>query len=658
MSFKLKTIIGIAIIEIFLLTLLVLSALFYLKASNEQQFHERAQTAIKLLTTMTTDAVISYDLATLDALVKHAILNKDIKSVRILGRDGTLLAAAVNSNLLDASVSEVDTPVFVKNQINMSGPIILGNTNYGTIEVIIDTGSLQAIFMEAAKWMLLIAVFEVLLVVLFGYVLGSFLTKQLLEIKAGVKRIAGGEFGYQIGIRGNDEFAETALSFNLMSGSLAVLTRDLKQSLDNAVDRRHQAEAILHDAIASLSVGVLITDAKGDIIHLNSAFEKLHSQLFSIADARDLRTIDLAIARHIDCLVLGPASEDQLQSNDNDFDVVSPFNRFTFSNGDPEWTCKYENGKTVLYSSSIMGRGGNVFMATDVTSIHQTELAARLLKTELVQSQKFEAIGTLAGGIAHELNTPMQFVGDNLSFINRALIDLRSVIEQHISLLGNLSENTDVGDLTPMMDALEAADYEFLKEELPEAIEQSIDGVTQMANIVLAMNEFAHPSKKEVGDVDVHHALERASLLSRNEWKYLAEMDYQFYKESLVVPANESEINQVFLNIIVNAAHAIKAAARKEGRITLRTFRTEDKVIISIADNGTGIPEDIAQRVYDQFFTTKGVGQGTGQGLALCREFIVKRNGGKIYFESEQGIGTTFIIELPIVRNSEIKKSA
>ena len=93
-------------------------------------------------------------------------------------------------------------------------------------------------------------------------------------------------------------------------------------------------------------------------------------------------------------------------------------------------------------------------------------------------------------------------------------------------------------------------------------------------------------------------------------------------------------------------------------RITLRTFRTEDKVIISIADNGTGIPEDIAQRVYDQFFTTKGVGQGTGQGLALCREFIVKRNGGKIYFESEQGIGTTFIIELPIVRNSEIKKSA
>ena len=168
-----------------------------------------------------------------------------------------------------------------------------------------------------------------------------------------------------------------------------------------------------------------------------------------------------------------------------------------------------------------------------------------------------------------------------------------------------------------------------------------------MSEIIRAMKEFSYPTIKEKSAVDVNHALESATIVARNEWKYLATIEWDLENPPPIAYVNEGELNQVFINIIVNAAHAIKSAERSKGGIFISSMSREDKVLITITDNGTGIPEDIQDRIFDQFFTTKAVGKGTGQGLSLCHEFVVKRNDGKISFGSQKDCGTNFIIELP-----------
>lgn len=658
MSFRLKTVIGIAVIEIVLLTILVLSGLYYVKTSNETQFTERAHTTARLLATMTTDAVVAFDLATLDALVEEALLNRDIVYVRVRGRDGQALSQGGDANLL-RTIDTVGVPSTIKNgRIDVSSPISIKEMPFGSVDIGLDTRYLETTLVDATRWMLSVAAIEILLVALFGYLLGSILTTQLRALQRGAKRVAAGELGHQISVKGRDELADTAQSFNKMSSSLALYARDLNQARQIAEARQEMAESILHDAVTSLSEGVIITNKYGEISHVNDAFSDLHGDMLGEYQATDLRTMDLAIAPHIEKLVNGAASSEDFISSKNGSGIVAPFGFFSESDEAAQWTCKFKNDRTVLYTSSRMANGGSVIIASDVSSIYHAEMKTRQLQKELMQSQKLEAIGTLAGGIAHELNTPLQFVGDNLSFIGDSFDDLQKLIEQHVTLLEQLTTSGEAGELEQMIQAVDRADYQFLKEELPEAIQQSSDGVKQMANIVLAMKEFAHPTQKQKSDVDVNRALERASLVSRNEWKYIAEMDFHLCEPSLLARVNESELNQIILNIIVNAAHAVKAAKREQGHITLRTNQKGDHVIIAVSDNGTGIPSDIQHSVFDQFFTTKDVGLGSGQGLALCYEFVVNRNNGRIYFETEEGVGTTFFVELPLAPNAEVAKSA
>jgi len=291
---------------------------------------------------------------------------------------------------------------------------------------------------------------------------------------------------------------------------------------------------------------------------------------------------------------------------------------------------------------------GHIIIASNFTEIYHSEINARRLQQELMQSQKLEAIGTLSGGIAHELNTPIQFIGDNLAFISSITTELVSILQLH-KTAQNMVE-AGVADNVCAENAAKALadfDLDYFCEELPAAINQSINGVKQMSEIIRAMKEFSYPTIKEKSAVDVNHALERASIVARNEWKYLATIEWDLENPPPIAYVNEGELNQVFINIIVNAAHAIKSAERSKGEIFISSMSREDKVLITITDNGTGIPEDIQDRIFDQFFTTKAVGKGTGQGLSLCHEFVVKRNDGKISFGTQKDCGTNFIIELP-----------
>ncbi|MBN2718780.1 MAG: hypothetical protein JXX14_23235 [Deltaproteobacteria bacterium] len=193
----------------------------------------------------------------------------------------------------------------------------------------------------------------------------------------------------------------------------------------------------------------------------------------------------------------------------------------------------------------------------------------------------------------------------------------------------------------------EEIDLEFLKEELLQSAEQSLDGLSHIARVVLAMKEFSHPGEKDKKSLsDINHALDTCITISKSEWKMVADVTTDFDKSLPSLMCYISELNQVFINIIVNAAHALEGRAEK-GTIHIKTFVKDELVCISISDNGTGIPEETKLRIFDPFFTTKEVGKGTGQGLSVAHSVVVDKHGGHIHVSSEEGKGTTFTIGIP-----------
>lgn len=295
------------------------------------------------------------------------------------------------------------------------------------------------------------------------------------------------------------------------------------------------------------------------------------------------------------------------------------------------------------------GEDESVCIVRDVTE--QRDLEERLLET-----QKLGAIGQLAAGVAHEINTPMQFIGDNLHFAKGA-------VEEMIALFGRFkaavlaAENQPLGaaKLEELTMAEADADFEYTCEALPTALERSLTGVERVSAIVRAMKSFAHPGSDQLAPADLRGLIESTVMVATNEWRYVAEVDLDLDEGLPAVPCIAGEINQVVLNLLVNASHAIAdlvGESGEKGRITVSATSDETHAEIRVADSGTGIPESARAKVFEPFFTTKEVGKGTGQGLSMAYNCIVKRHRGTISFETELGTGTTFIIRLPLVAMS------
>ena len=268
-----------------------------------------------------------------------------------------------------------------------------------------------------------------------------------------------------------------------------------------------------------------------------------------------------------------------------------------------------------------------------------------IAEMELRQAQKLESVGRLASGIAHEINTPLQFVGDNVSF-------LQGSFHQIDDLLGSVRafcERSGPAFAAEFAQLEQKIDTGYLVREIPEALAQTLEGVERVVTIVRAMKEFAHPDNKEYVRADLNKALLNTLTVARNELKYVADVETHFGDLPLVM-CSVSDLNQVFLNLLVNAAHAISDVFQQtgqKGKICIRTEAQGSQVLITIADNGTGIPESIRDRIFDPFFTTKEVGRGTGQGLAISRA-VVERHKGSLTFQTEVAKGTTFLISLPV----------
>ncbi len=318
-----------------------------------------------------------------------------------------------------------------------------------------------------------------------------------------------------------------------------------------------------------------------------------------------------------------------------------------------EWRGEFRNRKKngELYWESaaitpILDANGSI---ANFLAVKEDITERRALEGELRQAQKLEGIGQLAAGVAHEINTPIQFVTDNLTFLQdsceasfRLLEHYRNVVHDHA---GKLSP--DLVDTLARAEQL--SDFEFTRDEVPRAIAQSLEGARRVAKIVRAIREFSHPDLADKTEADLNQGIASTIVIANNEWKYVADMVTDLDETLPPVVCYPGDVNQVILNLIVNAAHAIGNKLKGEGmgQITVRTRRCGQFAEIAVADTGTGIPEEIRTRVFEPFFTTKEVGSGTGQGLALAHSVVVKKHGGKIWFESEMGRGTTFFIHLP-----------
>ncbi|HWB09265.1 MAG TPA: ATP-binding protein [Pirellulales bacterium] len=408
--------------------------------------------------------------------------------------------------------------------------------------------------------------------------------------------------------------------------------RTEEQVLTRTAELRH-ATAKLRAMNDSLPLGMFASDQNGSCVQTNRTCEGITGQKLDFA-----RGDGWIQALHPDDRERVVREWYAAVRECRDFRSV---HRFLHADGGVVWT-----NVTAAPLREEQRVTGFVGLIEDVTQRRQ-------LETQLRHAQKLEAIGQLAAGIAHEINTPIQYISDNNRFLRECFAELGKLLQEYDRVLLAASSRALTDELLDhAADARRLADLEFLTAEIPQAIEQSLEGLNRVATIVQAMKEFAQPGANEKTPTDLNRSIESTLVVARNEWKHVAEVKTDLDGQLPLVPSHANDLNQVILSLVVNAAHAINAAQErggaKPGTISVRTKRLGDWVEMRISDTGTGIPEEIQSRIFEPFFTTKGVGHGTGQGLAQAYSVIVEKHGGSISFETEVGQGTTFIVRLPL----------
>jgi len=292
-------------------------------------------------------------------------------------------------------------------------------------------------------------------------------------------------------------------------------------------------------------------------------------------------------------------------------------------------------------------------LRSEIEERKRAETQRQIMEIQLRQALKLEAIGQLAAGIAHEINTPAQYVGDNVRFLQESHRQIATVLDSHRAILRAFRASAlDDRIIADAEKTLLDADIDYVSQQVPAAIQETLEGVDRITKIVRAMKDFSHPGSSEKTLADINKAIETTVTVARNEWKYVADLKLDLDPGLPLICCFLGEFNQTILNLVINAAHAIgdvlKMTPLAKGTITVRTRRDADSVCISVQDTGTGIPEQYRPRIFEPFFTTKEVGKGSGQGLTIAYACIVKQHGGSIRFDTQTGRGTTFFLTLPI----------
>ena len=451
-----------------------------------------------------------------------------------------------------------------------------------------------------------------------------------------------GDFSARVVSASADEVGQLGDAWNEMMAGIQARDRELadhRRHLEETVSQRTADLASERQRLAliltSVNEGIVGLDPNGCVTFLNPAAERLLGLTASDTVGRPFHEVvqhEMGEAKCVreSCPILRTLNDGSLGSLTGD--------RLARSNGVP---LVIEGSSTPIV---VEGRtAGAVLSLRDVT-------AQKNLEFQLQQARKLETIGQLAAGIAHEINTPMQFIGDNVRFLQEAVGDMQVVLEGYRSAVQG-----DSGLASEVRQSLEQLEQDkdvgYLIENVPRSCESALMGVARVSKIVYAMKEFSHSGGEEKELADLNRATESTATVATSVWKHVAELELHLEADLPTPPVHLGEINQVILNLIINAAHAIADVVKDggaKGRITVSTGHDDTHVEIRVADTGTGIPESARDRIFTPFFTTKEIGKGTGQGLSLARSVVVDRHHGTIAFETETGRGTTFIVRLPL----------
>lgn len=543
MSIRLKTVLGVALIEGCLLLLLIVMMLNFIRDTNYDNLVKRAQTTATLFATTTQDAVLSYDLASLKSFVEEVIKNPDLVYARVVDSNNRVLAQAGNVRALndrgfhqDYQVNAVDDGVF-----DTAAPISVDRTPYGRVEIGLDISSLQEAIQDAQHWSAVIAVIEMLMVATFSLILGSYLVGRLEGLRRAAERISGGDLVTAVNEQGRDEVAVVAKAFN----------------------------AMMHN------------------LHL----------------AQDEAT----------------RYQQQLLSSNQDLE------------------------RRVLERTDLLQQKNRELESAN-RSIQEAQV-------RLLQSEKMASVGQLAAGVAHEVNNPVGYLMSNLRTLKNYCQSFYRYAEVSKALEKDpqFEENECVQDIARVR---EEEEIDYLLEDIPELLDDSIEGSNRIRQIVAALKEFSYSSDQSpYSYYDLNHCVETTLKMAFHEYKYKASLttDLQPLPNTWCAPG---QINQVLLNLVVNAAQAVD----KGGQITVSSRVREGWIEISVDDDGPGIPQENLHKLFDPFFTSKPLGEGTGLGLAISSR-IVSEHGGVIDVESEPGHGSCFTVRIP-VRGGEDDPSA
>jgi PAS domain S-box-containing protein len=419
----------------------------------------------------------------------------------------------------------------------------------------------------------------------------------------------------------------------LQESRLTVL--DLEQTVQERTREVQESHAEMEMLLASITAAIIGVDTEQKVTRWNRAAEIL----FSISSETALGQPIESLAWKLDWERVHRALDECRRGR-----VAVELPHVPYARAD---------GKDGFINLSLTPNRSGGKQGLDVVLLGADTTAHRLLESQLRQAQKLEAIGQLAAGIAHEINTPTQYVGDNTRFLQTSFTSIAEVLRAYEGLVDAARNNAISPELILEVRKLVAAnDLAYLFEQIPAAIAETLEGVERITRIVGAMKDFSHPGGEGIAPADLNKAIETTVTVARSAWKYVADMELALDPGLPPVPCFVAEFNQCILNLIVNAAHAIEDVVKlnpgSKGKINIHTSRDGAYAEIRVSDTGTGIPVAVRPKIFEPFFTTKGVGKGTGQGLYLAYQTVTEKHQGKISFETETGKGTTFLIRLPL----------
>ncbi|OQX11725.1 MAG: hypothetical protein BWK76_18720 [Desulfobulbaceae bacterium A2] len=636
-SVRFKLVAGIALVQAVLMTVFVIDMVdrqqHYLRERSAEQAVGMARTAA----VSSTSWVLANDLRGLAEVVQSLGSFPGLRYAMVVDPGGRVLAhteeARTGWHLLDGvSIGILTGPHELRRQvigniIDVAVPIQSGGDTVGWARVGIDQRGQVAASRQVVRNGVLYTLGAIAIGTTFALVIGIQLTRRLSRLVRYSNDLREGRRVAPQGSRTADEIGQLENAFTTMATTIWQREDDLRKA-SKAIE--------LKGITDSLAEGVVVVDTEGVVVFANPAAQRF---LCCVEDeemeGRLLDSLLLVGRAGGKASLLPPLEEGNTLAascgSEDDARFVLPCGR----------TLSVSYACTTLVDEA--GRRRRIVSFHDIGALKNAQL-------EAMQSARLASIGQLAAGIAHEINTPTQFIGDNLAFIGEAVDDLTMGIAAARTLAETAAGQPDLAEAVAQFNqAAQVDELDPLLEDLDSALRDSREGVGRIAQIVSSMKEFSHPGVAVKVATDINHALENTLVVSRNTWSHVATTECAFDPALPQVMCLAGDMNQVFLNLIINAAHAIESSGKPTaGRIGISTRRDGDWVEICVTDSGNGVPEAIRDRIFDPFFTTKEVGQGSGQGLAICRDVVVSKHGGTISVSGEEGQGAVFTVRLPL----------